>query len=73
MKRIIDKTVTLKLSTEGPEGNAHAIMSAFSKQAWTEGWSGPEIEAVLEEAMNGDNDHFMATIKNHCIEPKTEE
>lgn len=67
MNKIIDKTVTLSL--DGVDGNAYSIMSAFSRQAWTEGWSNPEIEAVLGEAKKGDYDHLVATIENHCTEP----
>ncbi len=64
MKRIVNKTVNLDLV--GVNGNAFAIMGAFRKQARKEDWTPDEIEAVLTEAQNGNYDHLLATILNHC-------
>lgn len=48
MERKIEKTVNLELV--GVDGNAYAVMGAFSRQARREGWTQEEIDLVLEEA-----------------------
>jgi len=60
----MNKTVLLNLV--GLDGNAFAIMGAFSRQAKQENWSQDEIDAVLNEAKAGDYDHLLATIMRHC-------
>ena len=55
-----NKKITLNL--EGMDGNAFAIMGAFSKQARKEGWSKEEINEVLTEAKKSDYDHLLQTI-----------
>jgi len=69
MKKVIDKTVNLNLV--GVNGNAFMIMGVFRRQAKDEGWTQEEIDMVLTEAKNGDYNHLLATIENHC-EPKDE-
>ena len=64
MKKVIDKTVNLNLI--GVDGNAHAIIGAFKKQAKIDGWSHQEIESVLEVALKSDYVNLLATIENHC-------
>ncbi len=58
-----NKKITLNL--EGMDGNAFAIMGAFSKQARKEGWSKEEINEVLTEAKKSDYDHLLQTIITH--------
>lgn len=70
MENKIGKTVNLELV--GVDGNAFAILGVFRRQARKEGWSGQEIETVIEEAMDGDYDHLLATIMTYC-EPKDEQ
>lgn len=70
MKKVIEKTVNLNLV--GVNGNAFMIMGVFRKQAKKEGWTPEEIEDVMAEAKNGDYNHLLATIENHC-EPLNEE
>jgi sugar diacid utilization regulator len=60
------KTITLTLV--GLDGNAFAIMGAFTKQARREGWTADEIDAVINEAMAGDYDHLLRTISKYCDE-----
>ncbi len=70
MENKINKTVNLELV--GIDGNAFAIMGAFSKQARRERWTEEEIKTVLDEAKSGDYNHLLATIMDYC-EPKDEE
>jgi len=60
---MVDKKIDLEL--EGIDGNAFAIMGAFSKQARREGWSKEEIDEVLDEARTGDYDHLLQTIMDY--------
>ena len=57
---------TLNLELVGVDGNAHAIMGVFSRQARREKWSQEEIDSVLQEAMDRDYDHLLATIMTYC-------
>ena len=59
-------TKKIDLQLENLDGNAFAIMGAFSKQAKKENWTKEEIEEVLSEARNGDYDHLLQTIMKHC-------
>jgi hypothetical protein len=58
------KTVNLELV--GLDGNAFALMGAFSKQAKREGWSKEEIDAVLAECNAGDYDYLLQTLIAVC-------
>lgn len=58
------KRVRLKLV--GLDGNAFALMGAFTEQARREGWAEEEIKAVCDEATAGDYDHLLATLASHC-------
>lgn len=64
MQNKIGKTLNLELV--GVDGNAHAIMGVFSRQARREKWSQEEIQSVLDEAMDGDYDHLLSTIMTYC-------
>ncbi|QMU66746.1 MAG: hypothetical protein GKR88_15345 [Flavobacteriaceae bacterium] len=64
MKKNIEKTINLDLVRV--DGNAFAIMGAFSKQAKREGWTKEEIECILDEARSSNYEHLIATIANHC-------
>lgn len=57
---------TVNLNLVGIDGNAFAIMGAFSKQAQKENWSAEEIKTVIDDAMSGNYDHLLATISKHC-------
>lgn len=43
-------------------GNAFAVMGAFSKAARRQGWTPEEIKVVMDEAQSGDYDHLLQTI-----------
>lgn len=64
MENKIGKTINLELV--GVDGNAFAIMGAFSKQARREQWSQEEINLVLDEAKSGDYNHLLVTIMTYC-------
>lgn len=64
MTTTTNKKITLALV--GLDGNAFALMGAFRRQARKEGWMGQEIDDVLNEAMNGDYNHLLATLISHC-------
>ena len=70
MKRIIDKTVNLNLV--GVDGNAFNILGLFKRQAFHDGWTKQEIDAVIQESQKGNYDHLVSTIQMHC-EPKNQE
>lgn len=59
------KTVNLELV--GLDSNIFAIFGAFQNQARKEGWTKEEIDEVINEAKNGDYDHALATISDHCL------
>jgi hypothetical protein len=64
MTQIVNKKI--KLSLVGQDGNAFALLGVFRRQARKEGWTKEEMDTVLNEAMNGDYDHLLATLDNHC-------
>ncbi len=64
MENKINKTIDLELV--GLDGNAFAIMGAFTRQARREKWTQEEINLVLDEARSGDYNHFLATISDYC-------
>lgn len=56
----------IKLNLVGVDAHYLSIMGAFSKRAQKEGWPKEEIKEVLDEAMNADYDHLLATIISYC-------
>ena len=57
----------VKLTLVGLDGNAFALMGAFSKAARRQGWTKEEIDDVLNEARKGpDYDHLLATLMENC-------
>lgn len=65
------KTVTLQLV--GLDGNAFALMGAFSKQARREQWPKEDVDKVLDACKAGDYDHLLATLMEHCDAPEDED
>lgn len=61
------KVKRVRLKLVGLDGNAFALLGAFSSQARREGWTDAEIDAVCDEAMAGDYDHLLATLAAHCV------
>ena len=71
MEQIVNKKI--KLTLVGLDGNAFALMGAFSRQARREGWSREEIDAIMKEAMSGDYSHLLRTLADHCEDCEDEE
>ena len=64
MSKITNKKVNLNLI--GLDGNAFALLGAFSKQAREDGWTPEEIKAVRDEATSGDHSHLLCTLMDYC-------
>jgi len=62
----MENTKKIDLELIGLNGNAWALMGAFSEQAKKEDWTEKEIKEVLKEARSGDYDHLLATLSSHC-------
>ena len=60
----INKKVTLDLTNI--DGNAFALMGAFSRQARREKWTPEEIKTVLSECESGDYAHLVSTLASVC-------
>lgn len=59
----------VQLQLVGLNGNAFALMGAFSTAARRQGWSKTEIDAVLTECRSGDYDHLLATLIENTEAP----
>ena len=57
----------VKLDLVGLDGNAFALLAAFQKAAFRQGYSQEEIEAVMKEAKSGDYDHLLQTLIKHTV------
>jgi hypothetical protein len=55
----------VRMTLEGIDGNAFALLGAFTENAARQGWSQEEIEAVRREAMSGDYRHLLRTLDDH--------
>lgn len=56
----------VKLDLVGLDGNAFALLGAFSSQARKEGWTKDEIDAVKGKAMSGSYDNLLVTLMDYC-------
>jgi len=56
----LNKKVCLNLV--GLDGNAFALMGAFSREAKRQGWDSDEIQMVIDECKSGDYDHLLFTL-----------
>ena len=59
----------VRLTLVGRNGNAFALLGAFTNAAKKEGWTAEEIETVTSEAMSGDYNHLVATLMNYSDDP----
>lgn len=59
----LNKRVCMNLV--GLDGNAFALMGAFSKEAKRQGWDSEEIQAVIDECKSGDYDHLLFTLMQY--------
>ena len=62
-------TKKIKLELVGLDGNAFALMGAFSRQARREGWTKEEIETVMAKCRSGDYGNLLCTLMDHCESP----
>lgn len=70
--QVVNKKV--KLNLVGLDGNAFSLMAAFREQARREKWTGDEIRAVINKAMEGDYNNLLCVLSSHCEEdPEDEE
>lgn len=60
----MNKKVNLNLV--GLDGNAFALLGAFSAQARKEGWSQAEIAEVRKKCMSGDYNNLLCVLMDHC-------
>ena len=56
----LNKRVCMNLV--GLDGNAFALMGAFSKEAKRQGWKPEEIKTVIDECKREDYDHLLYTL-----------
>ena len=55
----------VKMTLIGVDGNAFALMGAFSREARKQGWTNDEITVVTSECMKGDYDHLLRTLMDN--------
>ncbi len=55
----------VKMQLDGLDGNAFALMGAFSRNASRQGWTSDEIDTVLTECRSGDYDHLLCTLMDN--------
>lgn len=55
----------VKMQLAGLDGNAFALMGAFSRNASRQGWTSDEIDTVLKECRSGDYDHLLCTLMDN--------
>lgn len=67
------ETKTVKLTLVGLDGNAFALMGAFSKAARKQGWEKKEIDVVLEKCQSGDYDNLLRTLMEVCEDDEDED
>ena len=56
----------VELELVGLDGNAFALMGAFSQAAKRQGWTKEEIDKVLTECKSSDYIHLLHTLVCHC-------
>lgn len=56
----------VELELVGLDGNAFALMGAFSQAAKRQGWTKEEIDKVLTECKSSDYNHLLHTLICHC-------
>jgi hypothetical protein len=52
------------------DGNAFAIMGAWSKEARRQGRTPEEIKSVMDDARSSDYNHLLAVIASHTKAPE---
>ncbi|APW58627.1 hypothetical protein [Paludisphaera borealis] len=62
----------VRMTLEGLDGNAFALLGAFTENATRQGWRDEEIEVVRREAMAGDYRHLLQTLAAHTDDTEVE-
>lgn len=72
MSDIDDRLVHKKerLSFEGVDSNIFAYFAEFRAQAMQQGWRLDEVGRVVNAAQHGNYATALATIMDHCADPK---
>lgn len=65
MKNLFNPEKRVVLTLVGLDGNAFALMGAFSAAAKIQGWSNADIKMVIDECKSGDYDHLLQTLIVH--------
>lgn len=68
MKNSTPTLLKVNFSPIGIDGNAYAIMAAFSKAARRDGYPKDSIDAVIKDAMSGDYDHLLSVIMHNSVD-----
>lgn len=55
----------VKMTLVGLDGNAFALMGAFSKNARRQGWAKEEIDVVINECKQGNYYHLLRTLMDN--------
>ena len=63
----------VKLELVGLNGNAFALLGAFTKAARRQKMPQAELDAIMNEARSGDYDHLLATLIEHTESPDDED
>jgi hypothetical protein len=58
----------VELTLVGLDGNAFALMGAFSNAAKRQGWNAAAVKAVCNECMSGDYNALLRTLMSVCDE-----
>ena len=56
----------VKLQLVGLDSNAFSLLGSFRTAARRQGWSDDEIKRITSVAMEGDYDHLLRTLMDHC-------
>ena len=62
----------VKMNLIGLDGNAFALLGAFSREAKKQGWTEEQIETVTKEAKKGSYNHLLCTLMDNIEEPDFE-
>lgn len=63
----------VKMTLVGVDGNAFAIMAAFTRNARRQGWCAAEINEVLKQAKSGDYDNLICVILDNIDDSEDDE
>ena len=63
-----DKAPLVQLDLTKVDGNAFAILAAFSKQALKQGWTQQQVREVVDQARSKDYVHLVSTICDHLVD-----